>query len=170
MDKVARVLEAPGPGGHLGILGRWAQPVRRPNMSVRSILKMGDVRPLQQARPVEDFTAPWPRCWRICTTPWLSIMALALAAPQIGEPWQVVVFGSGAQSALSRCRAGAGHGVDQPHSDATGAAMEEDWEGCFVHSRPGGGACYRELRYQGFDAHGQPIDCTVSGFHPGGAA
>lgn len=28
-------------------------------MSVRSILKMGDVRLLQQARPVEDFTAPW---------------------------------------------------------------------------------------------------------------
>ena len=66
-------------------------------MSVRSILKMGDVRLLQQARPVEDFTAPW---LSTLLADLHDTMAehhgAGLAAPQIGEPWQVVVFGSGA--------------------------------------------------------------------------
>ena len=65
-------------------------------MSVRSILKMGDA-PLQQARPVEDFTAPW---LATLLADLHDTMAehhgAGLAAPQIGEPWQVVVFGSGA--------------------------------------------------------------------------
>ena len=47
-----------------------------------------------------------------------------------------------------------------------GAAMEEDWEGCLsIPGLRGVVPRYRELRYQGFDAHGQPIDRTVSGFH-----
>jgi peptide deformylase len=44
--------------------------------------------------------------------------------------------------------------------------MEEGWEGCLsVPGMRGLVPRYRELRYQGFDQDGAPIDRAVSGFH-----
>ena len=44
--------------------------------------------------------------------------------------------------------------------------MEEGWEGCLsVPGMRGLVPRYRNLRYQGYDQHGQPIDRTVSNFH-----
>ena len=47
-----------------------------------------------------------------------------------------------------------------------GATMDDDWEGCLsIPGLRGVVPRYAEVRYQGFDAQGQPIDRTVSGFH-----
>ena len=44
--------------------------------------------------------------------------------------------------------------------------VEEDWEGCLsVPGMRGVVPRYSELHYRGFDASGQAIDRTVSGFH-----
>ena len=137
-------------------------------MSVRNILKMGDVRLLQQARPVEDFTAPW---LSTLLADLHDTMAehhgAGLAAPQIGEPWQVVVFGSGAPNPrYPEAEPVPATVLINPILTPLGAAMEDDWEGCLsIPGLRGVVPRYRELRYQGFDAHGQPIDRTVSGFH-----
>lgn len=137
-------------------------------MSVRSILKMGDVRLLQQARPVEDFTAPWLSTLLADLHDTMAAhQGAGLAAPQIGEPWQVVVFGSGAPNPRYPDAEPVPPTVlINPILTLLGAAMEDDWEGCLsIPGLRGVAPRYCEVRYQGFDAHGQPIDRTVSGFH-----
>jgi peptide deformylase len=47
-----------------------------------------------------------------------------------------------------------------------GDEQDEGWEGCLsVPGLRGLVPRYTQLRYQGFDARGNPIDRTVSGFH-----
>jgi len=47
-----------------------------------------------------------------------------------------------------------------------GSEQDEGWEGCLsVPGMRGLVPRFRRLRYQGFDAHGAPIDRTVEGFH-----
>lgn len=137
-------------------------------MSVRSILKMGDARLLQQARPVEDFSAPWLSTLLADLHDTMAAhQGAGLAAPQIGEPWQVVVFGSGAPNPRYPDAEPVPPTVlINPILTPLGAAMEDDWEGCLsIPGLRGVAPRYCEVRYQGFDAHGQPIDRTVSGFH-----
>ena len=65
-------------------------------MAIRPILKMGDARLLSQARPIEDFTAPaLQQLLADLRDTMAAHNGAGLAAPQIGEPWQVVLFGSG---------------------------------------------------------------------------
>ncbi|NLC23718.1 MAG: peptide deformylase, partial [Oxalobacter sp.] len=63
-------------------------------MSVRSILKMGDPRLLRPAQPVTEFGTPELQA---LLDDMFETMAAAdgagLAAPQIGVPLQVVIFG-----------------------------------------------------------------------------
>ncbi len=47
-----------------------------------------------------------------------------------------------------------------------GSEQDEGWEGCLsVPGMRGLVPRFHRLRYQGFDAHGTPIDRTVEGFH-----
>jgi peptide deformylase len=56
--------------------------------------------------------------------------------------------------------------VNDPQDAAWLAAREEGWEGCLsVPGLRGVVPRFKSVRYQGFDALGQPIDRTVSGFH-----
>jgi peptide deformylase len=53
-----------------------------------------------------------------------------------------------------------------PTVTPVGALLEEGWEGCLsVPGMRGLVPRYREVRYTGFDASGQPIDRTVKDFH-----
>ena len=52
------------------------------------------------------------------------------------------------------------------HFDAASKDLEEGWEGCLsVPGLRGIVPRFKSVRYQGFDALGQAIDRTVSGFH-----
>ena len=90
-----------------------------------------------------------------------------LAAPQIGEPWQVVLFGSGkANPRYPDAEPVPPTVLINPTVTPMGATMDDDWEGCLsIPGLRGVVPRYAEVRYQGFDAQGQPIDRTVSGFH-----
>ena len=67
-----------------------------------------------------------------------------------------------AQSALSRCRAGALHRARQPGADPLSDEMEDGWEGCLsVPGLRGVVPRYAQLRYAGFDPQGQPIEREV---------
>lgn len=137
-------------------------------MSVHEILKMGDARLLRVAQPVQHFDTD---TLHLLVSDMLDTMASAngagLAAPQIGVDLQVVIFGSGA--VIPRY-------PDAPPIPRTvlinpvitplGTAEIEDWEGCL--SVPGLRAVvprFAQIRYQGFDQYGDPIERTVDGFH-----
>ena len=137
-------------------------------MTVREILKMGDQRLLRVAQAVQLFDTD---ALHLLITDLLDTMASAngagLAAPQIGVDLQVVIFGSG--TVIPRY-------PDAPPIPRTvlvnpvitplGHAEIEDWEGCL--SVPGLRAVvprFAQIRYQGFDQYGDPIDRMVDGFH-----
>lgn len=136
-------------------------------MAVRSILRMGDPRLLETARPVVDFTTPaLAELIQDMFDTMEDAGGVGLAAPQIGVGLQVVIFGFE-------------HSERYPAADAvpqtilmnpiiTPLAADEDsgWEGCLsVPGLRGEVPRFTRIRYQGVDQRGQPIDRTVEGFH-----
>jgi peptide deformylase len=137
-------------------------------MAVREILKMGDPRLLRVAQPVRAFDTPQ---LRQLVADMLDTMKAAngagLAAPQIGEDLQVVIFGSDAPNPRYPDAPPVPRTVlVNPVVTALGDEEEEDWEGCL--SVPGLRAVvprWRRIRYGGFDEQGRPIEREVEGFH-----
>jgi peptide deformylase len=137
-------------------------------VAVREILKMGDARLLRVAQPVRAFGTP---ALRALIADMHDTMAAAngagLAAPQIGEDLQLVIFGTDAPNprypdAPIVPRTVLLNPVVTPLDDEE----EEGWEGCL--SVPGLRAVvprFRRVRYTGFDADGNRIEREAEGFH-----
>jgi len=138
---------------------------------IREILRMGDPRLLRVSEPVRDFDTPE---LRTLVADMFDTMHAAngagLAAPQIGVPLRVVIFGY-AEPAARNPRYPDADPVPQtilvnPVVEPLGDDVEEGWEGCLsVPGLRGVVERYRRLRYSGFDLQGRVIDRTVDGFH-----
>jgi peptide deformylase len=139
-------------------------------MTLRHILKMGDPRLLRTAQPVppDQIGSAWfTQLLQDLQDTMRQADGAGLAAPQIGEDWQVVIFGSDQinpryPDAPVVPRTVLVNPVLTPLSDA----QEDGWEGCL--SVPGLRAVvprWAHIRYQGLDEHGQAIDRQASGFH-----
>jgi len=136
-------------------------------MAIRDVLKMGDPRLLEPARPVEDF-ASIELAQRIVDMrdTMRALNGAGLAAPQIGVGLQVVIFGVEANPRYPDAESVPFTVLINPVLTPLSDAMEEGWEGCLsVPGMRGLVPRHTDLRYQGFDAAGQPIDRSVSGFH-----
>jgi len=136
-------------------------------MSIREVLKMGDPRLLQPARPVEAFAVPELRqLVRDMIDTMRHLNGAGLAAPQIGVGLQVVVF-----EVVRNLRYPDAEDVPltvlvNPVLSPLSEDMEEGWEGCLsVPGLRGLVPRHARLRYQGFDVEGGTIDRTVGGFH-----
>ena len=137
-------------------------------MTLRTILKMGDPRLLRLARPVTHFDSPeLHRLVADMRETMQSVNGAGLAAPQIGEDWQLVIFGSGAPNPRYPDRPLVPPTVlINPVITALGPEEEEDWEGCLsVPGLRGKVPRFRRIRYTGLDPQGAPIDCVAEGFH-----
>ena len=89
-----------------------------------------------------------------------------LAAPQIGVPLQVVIFGVERNPRYPDAEPVPYTELVNPVLTALSPEMEEDWEGCLsVPGLRGKVPRYASLRYEGFDPVGRPIAREVSGFH-----
>ncbi|MCS6945799.1 MAG: peptide deformylase [Sutterellaceae bacterium] len=138
---------------------------------IRPILRMGDPRLLRVAEPVRDFGSA---ALQALIADMFDTMRAAngagLAAPQIGVPLRVVIFGS-ADPAARNPRYPDADPVPQtvlinPVLQPLSEEMVEGWEGCLsVPGLRGLVPRYRRLRYTGLDDQGRPIDRTVEGFH-----
>ena len=136
-------------------------------MAVRPVLRMGDPLLLQVAKPVEQFDTPELRELLMDMHDTMAALSGAgLAAPQIGVSLQVVIFGVGKNPRYPQAEEVPYTVLINPQLTPLSDAMEEGWEGCLsVPGMRGLVPRYTNLRYRGFDASGQPIDRTVSGFH-----
>jgi|GEM_PF-6901 len=136
-------------------------------MAVRTILRMGDPRLLEHARPVTDFETP---ALQALIEDMFDTMAEAggvgLAAPQIGVGLQVVIFGFEKSERYPDAEAVPQTILINPKITPLGDEEALDWEGCLsVPGLRGEVPRFSRIRYQGFDPSGEPIDRTVSGFH-----
>ncbi|MDH5534865.1 MAG: peptide deformylase [Betaproteobacteria bacterium] len=136
-------------------------------MAIRPVLRMGDPRLYEQARPVDRFDTP--ELHALVADMEDTMRALdgaGLAAPQIGVGLQVVVFGVDHNPRYPDAEAVPFTVLVNPLLEALGDDTEEGWEGCLsVPGMRGLVPRYRRLRYRGFDPDGTPIDRTVSEFH-----
>ena len=136
-------------------------------MAVREILKMGDPRLLRIAQPVREFGTT---ALHALIDDMFETMADArgagLAAPQIGEDLQLVIFGFDRNERYPDAPAVPKTVLINPVITPLDDTMEEGWEGCLsVPGLRGVVPRYARIRYTGFDPHGRPIDREAEDFH-----
>lgn len=129
---------------------------------------MGDPRLLRQAAPVTEFDTDR---LHLLLSDLLDTMEAAngagLAAPQIGENLQMVVFGSGRPNPRYPDAPVVPRTVLlNPVITPIGEEEQLDWEGCLsVPGMRGLVPRWSSIRYTGFDIYGDPVDRSVDGFH-----
>ena len=136
-------------------------------MAIRDVLKMGDPRLLEPARPVMDFASiKLAQLIAVMHDTMRALNGAGLAAPQIGVGLQVVIFEVDVNPRYPEAESVPLTVLINPVLTPLSDEMEEGWEGCLsVPGMRGLVPRHVSLRYRGFDAAGQPIDRSVSGFH-----
>ncbi|WP_428852977.1 peptide deformylase [Imbroritus primus] len=134
---------------------------------IHEILRMGDPRLLQPAKPVERFNTPELHA---LVEDMFDTMEAAkgagLAAPQIGVDLQVVIFGFDRNPRYPEAPAVPKTVLINPSLTAINDEIEDGWEGCLsVPGMRGVVPRYVHLHYSGFDQYGHPIDRIAEGFH-----
>ena len=136
-------------------------------MAIREILKMGDARLLRLAEPVQAFDAPELQA---LIADMFDTMEAAngagLAAPQIGENLQLVIFGFSHNARDPDAPPVPRTVLINPVIEPLGSEEEEGWEGCLsVPGLRGVVPRWSRIRYRGVDPLGQAIEREADGFH-----
>nr|PZN69279.1 MAG: peptide deformylase [Pseudomonadota bacterium] len=136
-------------------------------MAVRNILRMGDPLLLQRAQEVTAFDTPELHALVGDMQDTMHhANGAGLAAPQIGVPLRVVIFGFVHNPRYPDAPAVPHTVLVNPELTFLGNEMEDGWEGCLsVPGMRGLVPRHVRLRYRGYDQFGQAIDRTVDGFH-----
>ena len=136
-------------------------------MAFREILKMGDLRLLRKAKPVTQFGT---KELEELIADMFETMHVAdgagLAAPQIGVDLQLVIFGFEKNQRYPDAEAIPRTILINPVLTPIGDEVDESWEGCLsVPGMRGMVPRWSNIRYEGFDQHGNPISREAGGFH-----
>ena len=136
-------------------------------MAVREILKMGDPRLLRMAAPVTEFDTP---DLLALVEDMFDTMRAAngagLAAPQIGEDLQLVIFGFERNERYPDAPPVPQTVLINPVIEPLGDEQVDGWEGCLsVPGLRGVVPRFARIRYRGFDPQGRPIEREADGFH-----
>jgi peptide deformylase len=136
-------------------------------MTVKEILKMGDLRLLRKARPVTAFGTPE---LETLISDMFETMHSAdgagLAAPQIGVDLQLVIFGFEKNARYPDAEAIPKTILINPVLTPVGDEVDESWEGCLsVPGMRGIVPRWSKIHYEGFDQHGNRISREADGFH-----
>ncbi len=134
---------------------------------IRPVLRMGDPRLWQPSAPVIAFGTRELAALLVDLRDTMAAEnGAGLAAPQIGVPLQVVVFGFSANPRYPDAEAVPHTELVNPAITPLSEEMEEGWEGCLsVPGLRGVVPRYAHIRYEGFDPQGQRIRREASGFH-----
>lgn len=134
---------------------------------IREVLRMGDPRLWQVSRPLETFgTAELADLLTDMRDTMAHLNGAGLAAPQIGVPLRVVIFGVKSNPRYP--------GIDDvpdtvlinPVLTPLSDVIEEGWEGCLsVPGMRGWVPRFLKLKYSGFDEQGRRFAREVEGFH-----
>ncbi|MBL6752482.1 MAG: peptide deformylase [Nevskia sp.] len=134
---------------------------------IREVLRMGDPRLLQQSIPLERFGTPQlAELLADMRDTMAALNGAGLAAPQIGVPLRVVIFGFEHNERYPDAESVPFTILCNPVLTPLGEAMEDGWEGCLsVPGMRGLVPRHARLRYRGLDQDGRPLEREVSGFH-----
>ena len=134
---------------------------------IREVLRMGDPRLWQKSLPVTDFnTRELNDLLQDMRDTMAHLNGAGLAAPQIGVPLRLVIFGVQSNPRYP--------GIDDvpdtvlinPVLTPLSDEVEEGWEGCLsVPGMRGWVPRFHRLRYSGFDQNGTSFQRDAEGFH-----
>jgi peptide deformylase len=134
---------------------------------IHPILKMGDPRLLQVAKPVDRFATP--DLQTLIADMFETMHAangVGLAAPQIGVDLQLVIFGFENSERYPDAPSVPRTILLNPVITPLSETKEEGWEGCLsVPGMRGAVERFALIRYSGFDPDGAPIERIAEGFH-----
>jgi peptide deformylase len=128
---------------------------------------MGDPRLWQVSKPVERVpSAEVDALLHDMRDTMAALNGAGLAAPQIGVPLRVVIFGLEFNPRYPDAAPVPHTELINPVLTVLDEAMEDGWEGCLsVPGLRGVVPRYVRLRYEGFDPRGREIRREVDGFH-----
>ena len=136
-------------------------------MTIWPILKMGDPRLLTGAKPVTEFGTPELKA---LVADMFETMEAAdgagLAAPQIGVPLRVMVFGFNQNLRYPDAPPIPKTVLINPVIQPVGNEVDESWEGCLsVPGMRGVVPRWAKISYEGLDVDGNPVCAEATGFH-----
>jgi peptide deformylase len=134
---------------------------------IRDVLRMGDPRLWQVSSPVAYFPSPELDALLADLRDTMEAQnGAGLAAPQIGVPLRVVIFGVESNPRYPDADPVPYTELVNPVLTPLSDEMEEGWEGCLsVPGLRGVVPRFTRLRYEGFDPSGRRIARDVDGFH-----
>ena len=134
---------------------------------IRPVLRMGDQRLWQKSRPVGEFnTAELNELLQDMRDTMAHLNGAGLAAPQVGVPVRVVIFGVTANPRYPDIEPVPDTVLINPVLTPLSGEEEEGWEGCLsVPGMRGWVPRFAKLRYSGYDERGRRFQRDVEGFH-----
>jgi peptide deformylase len=134
---------------------------------IREVLRMGDPRLWQVSAPVKAFGTPeLGELLKDMRDTMAHLNGAGLAAPQIGVPLRVVIFGVQGNPRYPEVEEVPDTVLINPVLTPLSEELEEGWEGCLsVPGMRGWVPRYRKLNYSGYDEQGKRFVREVSGFH-----
>jgi peptide deformylase len=134
---------------------------------IRNVLRMGDPRLWQRSLPVGKFDSPELKdLLQDMRDTMAHLNGAGLAAPQIGVPLRVVIFGVTANPRYPGVEEVPDTVLINPTLTPLSEEMEEGWEGCLsVPGMRGWVPRFTRLRYVGYDEQGKRFQREVRDFH-----
>jgi len=136
-------------------------------MAIRKLLRMGNPILLKKAEKVEKFDTPEiHELIKDMIETMKDAEGAGLAAPQIGESIQLVIFGVDKNERYPEAEEVPFTVLINPIITPLTQDKEDDWEGCLsVPGMRGVVPRYKQINYKGFDQYGNEIDRDAVGFH-----
>jgi peptide deformylase len=134
---------------------------------IRPVLRMGDPRLWQKSEPVEAFGTPeLSNLLQDMRDTMAHLSGAGLAAPQIGVPLRVVIFGVTENPRYPDIEPVPDTVLVNPVLTPLSSEEEQGWEGCLsVPGMRGWVPRFKKLRYAGYDERGRRFQREVEGFH-----
>lgn len=134
---------------------------------IRDVLRMGDPRLWQISAQVKTFGTPeLARLLQDLRDTMAHLDGAGLAAPQIGVPLRVVIFGVHSNPRYPDAEEVPDTVLINPELTPLSDETEEGWEGCLsVPGLRGWVPRWEKIRYAGYDERGKRFQRSVAGFH-----
>ena len=136
-------------------------------MAIREILRMGNPILLKVSEKVKKFDTPEiHELIKDMIETMKDAQGAGLAAPQVGESIQLVIFGVDKNERYPDAEEVPFTVLINPVITPLTQEKEDDWEGCLsVPGMRGVVPRYRTINYKGFDQYGNEINRNAEGFY-----
>lgn len=136
-------------------------------MAIREILRMGNPILLKVSEKVKKFdTTEIHELIKDMIETMKDAQGAGLAAPQVGESIQLVIFGVDKNERYPDAEEVPFTVLINPVITPLTQEKEDDWEGCLsVPGMRGVVPRYKTINYKGFDQYGNEINRNAEGFH-----